>query len=131
MTTEENFRILYIVIFFLSVAGWGLLVVISGNYHGEKLVGQVSDAVGAITGTALVAILAIEGVVRMLARDAIKSANERREAAEQSREAAERERVEDKERYEALLREKDSEIAELRAEIEHRNNGYASNGGQG
>ena len=59
----------------------------------------------------------------MLARDAIKSANERREAAE-------RERVEDKERYEALLREKDSEIAELRAEIEHRNNGSASNGGR-
>ena len=59
----------------------------------------------------------------MLARDAIKSANERREAAE-------RERVEDKERYEALLREKDSEIAELRAEIEHRNNGSTGNGGQ-
>ena len=81
--------------------------------------------------------MAIEGVVRMLARDAIKSANERREAAEQSREAAEqsreaaeRERVEDKERCEALRREKDSEIAELRAEIEHRNNGYTSNGGQ-
>ena len=123
------------------MAGWGLLVVISGSYRGEKLVGQVSDAVGAITGTALVAILAIEGVVRMLARDAIKSANERREAAEQGREAAEqgreaaeqdREAAEQKAReLEAQVREKDGEIAELRAEIEHRNNGSASNGGQG
>ena len=82
MTTEQHFRLLYIGIFFLSVVGWGLFVGISGNDPEGELVGQVSDAFGAITGTALVAILAIEGMVIMLARDSIKNANERRDAAE-------------------------------------------------
>ena len=40
-------------------------------------------------------------------------------------------RAKDKEKYEAIIREKDSEIAELRAELKQRSNGSSSNDGDG
>ena len=56
---------------------------------------------------------------------------EARQAAEQGRVVAEQGRAEDKEKYETIIREKDSEIAKLRAELKQRGNGSSSNDGNG